>query len=76
MAVAASGQGGVLVRVGPEKADHLIETTKANVAVMRGRPMSGWLRVASVDLVTKRQLARWVDLGLSYARGLPEKQKR
>ncbi len=72
MAVAASGQGGVLVRVGPEKADRLIETTKAGVAVMRDRPMSGWLRIASDDLVTKRQLAKWVDLGLSYARGLPE----
>jgi hypothetical protein len=75
MAIAASGQGGVLVRVDPEKADRLIDTTTAEVAVMRGRPMSGWLRVASDDVVTKRQLAKWVNLGLSYARSLPEKKK-
>jgi TfoX/Sxy family transcriptional regulator of competence genes len=76
MAIAASGQGGVLVRVDPEKADHLIDTTKAEVAVMRGRPMSGWLRVAPDDLATKRQLAKWVNLGVSYAGGLPEKKKK
>jgi TfoX/Sxy family transcriptional regulator of competence genes len=76
MAIAASGQGGVLVRVDPEKADRLIDTTKAEVAVMRGRPMSGWLRVASDDVATKRKLAKWVNLGLSCARGLPEKPKK
>lgn len=76
MAIAASGQGGVLVRVDPEKSDHLIDTTKAEVAVMRDRPMTGWLRVASNDIVTKRQLAKWVNLGLTYARSLPEKKKR
>jgi TfoX N-terminal domain len=76
MAIAASGQGGVLVRVDPEKFDHLIDTTKAEVAVMGGRPMSGWLRVAPADLATKRQLATWVNTGLNYARGLPEKKKR
>ena len=75
MAIAASGQGGVLVRVDPEKSDHLIDTTKAEVAVMRDRPMSGWLRVAPDDIVTKRQLGKWVDLGLSYARSLPKKKK-
>ena len=67
MAIAASGQGGVLVRVDPEKADDLIDTTKAQVAVMRGRPMSGWLRVASEDVATKRQLDKWVTLGVGYA---------
>jgi TfoX/Sxy family transcriptional regulator of competence genes len=76
MAIAASGQGGVLVRVDPEKADHLIESTKAEVAVMGNRPMSGWLRVAPDDLVTKRQLAKWVNLGLGYAHALPEKPKK
>jgi len=76
MAIAASGQGGVLVRVDPEKADHLIDTTKAEVAVMRNRPMSGWLRVAPDDIVTKRQLTKWVNLGLSCARNLPEKPKK
>ena len=40
---------------------------------MRGRPMDGWLRVASEHLKTKRQLGKWVQLGSSYARTLPKK---
>jgi len=74
MAIAASGQGGVLVRVDPEQSDQLVATTKASVAVMRGGPMAGWLRVATEDLRTKRQLAKWVDLGTGVARSLPAKR--
>lgn len=74
MAIAASGQGGVLVRVDPEESDRLVRTTKADVAVMRGRAMPGWLRVASADVRTKPQLAKWVTLGTGYARSLPVKR--
>src|SRR5262249_13553694 len=45
MAIAASGQGGVLVRVDPEESEELVAGSDAYVAVMRGRPMEGWLRV-------------------------------
>ena len=74
MAIAASGQGGVLVRVGPEQSDELVATTKATVAVMRGRPMPGWLRVESADVRTKPQLAKWVKLSTTFARSLPAKR--
>jgi TfoX/Sxy family transcriptional regulator of competence genes len=74
MAVAASGQGGVLVRVDPAKSDRLVATTTARPMVMRGRSMDGWLRVDSEDVRTKRQLARWVALGTGYARSLPAKR--
>lgn len=74
MAIAASGQGGVLVRVDPAEADKLVSATNARIAVMRGRPMTGWLRVAPEHLRTKRQLARWVDLGAAYASSLPAKR--
>ena len=73
MAIAASGQGGLLVRVGPERSEQLVATTKASVAVMRGRPMPGWLRVGAADVRTERQLAKWVDLGVGFARSLPAK---
>jgi TfoX/Sxy family transcriptional regulator of competence genes len=73
MAVAASGQGGVLVRADPEQSESLTETTNARPMEMRGRPMQGWLRVDDSDVRTKRQLARWVRLGFSYARSLPSK---
>jgi TfoX/Sxy family transcriptional regulator of competence genes len=75
MAIAASGQGGVLVRADPARSDALVASTGATVAVLRGRPMPGWLRVASELLGTKRELAKWVDVGVSYARSLPPKQR-
>jgi TfoX/Sxy family transcriptional regulator of competence genes len=73
VAIAASSQGGALVRVGRERSDELVATTNATVAVMAGRPRAGWLRVAGEDLKTKRQLTKWVDLGVDVARSLPAK---
>jgi TfoX/Sxy family transcriptional regulator of competence genes len=74
MAVAASGQGGLLVRVDPAQSDKLVATTNARLMEMRGRSMQGWLRVDPEDLRTKRQLAKWVERGTAYARSLPVKR--
>jgi TfoX N-terminal domain len=74
MAVAASGQGGALVRVDPKQSDTLVATTKGRPMEMRGRQMRGWLRVDPEDLRTRRQLAEWVELGTAYARSLPAKR--
>jgi TfoX/Sxy family transcriptional regulator of competence genes len=73
MAISASGHGGALVRVDPAESDGIVDTSKAEVAIMRGRPMTGWLRVADADLRTERQLSTWVKLGAAYARSLPSK---
>jgi TfoX/Sxy family transcriptional regulator of competence genes len=73
MAIAASGQGGLLVRVDPEESSALVATTQAELMVMRGRPMEGWLRVASEDVEAKQSLASWVKRGLVYAASLPAK---
>jgi TfoX/Sxy family transcriptional regulator of competence genes len=74
MAVAASGQGGLLVRVEPTQSDKLVATTSARLMEMRGRSMQGWLRVDAEDLRTKRQLAEWVERGTTYAGSLPVKR--
>ncbi len=74
MAIAASGQGGLLVRVNPAESDKVLRTTPAVEMVMRGRPMAGWVRVASVHVQTKRELAKWVAIGVEYARSLPPKR--
>jgi len=73
MAVAASGQGGILVHVDPEESDALVATTNARLMEMRGRQMRGWLRVDPEDVRTERELAKWVELGTAYARSLPAK---
>jgi len=74
MAVAASGQGGILVRVDPAASDTLVATTKARLFEMRGRSMQGWLRVDVEHVRTERELAKWVELGTAYARSLPAKR--
>jgi TfoX/Sxy family transcriptional regulator of competence genes len=73
MAVAASGQGGLLVRVDPEQSDALVASTRARPMEMRGRSMPGWLRVEAVDVEDDEALATWVDRGTAYARSLPSK---
>jgi TfoX/Sxy family transcriptional regulator of competence genes len=74
MAVAASGQGGLLVRVDPAESDRLVATTNARPMEIRGREMGGWLRVDPQDVRTKRQLSKWVTLGTKFARSLPTKR--
>ncbi len=75
MAIGASGEGGILVRVDPDETDELVATTDARPMEMRGRSMTGWLRVAADDVRTKRQLEPWVHRAAAYARSLPAKQK-
>ena len=76
MAIAASGQGGLLVRADPDQFDKIVATSTAEPMVMRGREMHGWLRVDADAVRTKRQLAKWVDLGTAYARSLPAKRAK
>jgi len=68
LAVAASGQGGVLVRVDPAESDELVRTTDAEPMVMRGRTLPGWLRVPTP--ATDDELENWVARGVGYARSL------
>jgi len=73
MAVSASGQGGMLLRVDPTDTPALVQRPEASRFEMRGREMDGWLRIDAAGLATKRQLKSWVSRGVSYARSLPAK---
>ncbi|HEY0632999.1 MAG TPA: TfoX/Sxy family protein [Thermoleophilaceae bacterium] len=73
MSVAASGQGGLMVRCDPEETDALVSKPHARRFEMRGREMQGWLRVDDEGIHTKRQLEPWVRRGVAYARSLPAK---
>ena len=73
MAVAASGQGGLLVRLAPDDADKLVDAKHVGPMVMAGRESRGWLRVAIDGVKTKRQLQSWVSRGAGYARTLKPK---
>ena len=73
MSVAASGQGGLLVRVPPDDTEKLLEREHVNPMVMAGREARGWLRVDAEGVKTKRQLESWVARGAGYASSLPPK---
>jgi TfoX/Sxy family transcriptional regulator of competence genes len=73
MAVGASGQGGLLVRVDPAESDALVASTPATLMEMGGRSMAGWLRVAPEHVDADGDLEEWVQRGVSYARSLPSK---
>jgi TfoX/Sxy family transcriptional regulator of competence genes len=73
MTVAASGQGGLLVRMDPNATDEAVARPHASTAVMRGREMPGWIRVAPEGVKSKRQLTPWVRRSLEFVRTLPPK---
>lgn len=75
MSVAASGQGGLLVRISPDGADELIDGEHVQTMEMRGRKMRGWLNVDDAAVASDGQLATWVTRGVTYARSLPAKVK-
>jgi hypothetical protein len=74
LAVAASREPGLLLRVDPADTDSLVELPAARRAVMRGREMDGWVRVEPAGIGTDRELRRWVAHGVRYVRTLPPKR--
>lgn len=74
MAVAASGQGGILVRVEPAHTEALLREPGAAPMEMGGRgAMAGWLRVDAEAVAGDEALAVWVQRGLDLAGSLPPK---
>jgi TfoX/Sxy family transcriptional regulator of competence genes len=73
MAVAASSKGGLLLRCDPAATEKLAAKPGAGRFEMRGKEMDGWLRIDADAVRTKAQLAKWVDVGVGYARSLPSK---
>jgi TfoX/Sxy family transcriptional regulator of competence genes len=76
MAVAVSGQGGLMVRVAPEDTAALLAREHVRPMVMAGRDVRGWLRIDHDGIRTLRQLRPWVARGLEYAADLPAKKRR
>jgi TfoX/Sxy family transcriptional regulator of competence genes len=73
MSVSASGRGGLMVRCDPASSDDLVGEPHVSRMVMRGREMSGWLRVDAAGVDTDAELKRWVRIGVDYAKSLPPK---
>jgi hypothetical protein len=73
MAVSASSQGGLLLRVDPAATESLINEPHVGRFEMRGRKMDGWLRVDAEAVEADDDLRAWVRHGVTYARSLPPK---
>lgn len=73
MAVAASSDGGLMVRVDPAETTKLVEAPGARRFSMRGREMDGWLLLDAPALDDDAELRSWVDRGVACARSLPKK---
>jgi TfoX/Sxy family transcriptional regulator of competence genes len=71
MAVAASGRGGLMVRLDADEAERLLERESVRPFEMRGKPMKGWLRVDEAGYEGDDDLREWVERSLEYARSLP-----
>lgn len=73
MAVSASSKGGLLLRVDPSETETLVARPHAEPFEMRGRDMTGWLRIAPEGVQSDADLRRWAAIGTGYARSLPAK---
>jgi hypothetical protein len=73
MAVAIRGAGGLMIRVNPADEDDALAEPGANLAVMQGRPMTGWVVVDAASVTRAVDLNRWVRRGITYAKTLPPK---
>jgi TfoX/Sxy family transcriptional regulator of competence genes len=67
MAVAASADGGLLVRVDTAQAEQIVRTTAAQQAEMRGRTMRGWVHIDGEHLRSRRRLGEWIAIGTEAA---------
>ncbi len=74
LAVSASSQGGLLVRVDPAETDALIDEPTVTRFVMRGRAMDGWLHVLAPVVEQDADLLSWAARGVAFARTLPRRE--
>ena len=72
MAVAASGQGGILVHMDKAESEEL-RRRAASLTEMRGRRWPAGCALTRPARPATDELAEWVERGTAYARSLPAK---
>ena len=74
LCVAASGRGGLMVRINRDQTSTLLREPGAEEFEMGGRgPMAGWLLVDAEAVRDDAVLRSWVMRSLAYVRNLPVK---
>lgn len=72
MACGVHGDG-VIVRVGLQAYPQALEQEHARPFTLPGRPMTGWVVVASDGVQTEDKLRAWLQKGITFAQNLPAK---
>ena len=67
VAVAASADGGLMVRVEAARAEQLLKTAAAQPIEMRGRTMRGWAHIDGEHVRSRRRLGEWIAIGTAAA---------
>jgi hypothetical protein len=73
MCCTVSGRGGMLIRVGPEAHARMLREPHASPMEMRGRIMTGFVRVAPAGYQGDAELKTWVKRGLDFVAAMPAK---
>ena len=76
MCCAASGRGGLLVRVGPDAPSALFREPHVSRVEMAGRAMTGYVRVAPDGYRTASGLKKWVTRAVDCVAALPKRTKK
>ncbi len=63
----------LMVRVGPERYEQMLQLSYAREMNFTGRPMKGMVFVATDGFESDEKLAAWLELGTNYVRSLPPK---
>lgn len=63
----------MVVRVGPEGFAEALSGDHVRPFDFSGRPMKGWVYVAAPGLTADKDLNRWAQRGVAFARSLPAK---
>ena len=71
MCCSVSGKGGMLVRVGPEAHPSVLGEPHVQPMEMRGRMMTGFVRIAPEGYRTDAGLKKWVRRGLDFVASMP-----
>ncbi len=65
----------LIVRVGPEGHDAALARPHTRLFDFSGKPMNGWVMVASPAFASEAELKAWLRLGVDFAKTLPPKEK-
>lgn len=76
MAFGLTGSEDLMVRVGPNAYEEALSQPHSRKMDFTGRPMKGFVYVEQAGFEDEEALHAWLERGLSFARGLPPKQKK